>query len=56
MISWLIQAFTHLDNIFTEDFSAKFTEAVKSQILTRLGTMTEKDLKDVDKDELGSLI
>ena len=56
MLSYLTQAFTHLDMTFTAEFSKVFTTAVKQQIMARLETMTERDLKDVDKDEIASLI
>jgi len=52
IISSLTQAFTHLDNVFTVEFSKLFSTTVKEQLLTRLETMTERDLKDVDKDEI----
>jgi len=52
IISALTQAFTHLDNVFTVDFSKLFSNTVKEQIMNRLDTMTERDLKDVDKDEI----
>jgi len=56
VISELTQAFTHLDNVLTEEFSSTFTTSVKNIVLKRLESMTEKDLKDIDKDEIGSLI
>jgi len=56
IISALTQAFTHLDNVFTVDFSKLFSNTVKEQIMNRLDTMTERDLKDVDKDEIQNLI
>jgi len=56
MMSYLTQAFTHLDSVLTVEFSKLFSTAVKDQILTRLDTMTERDLKDIDKDEIQLLI
>jgi len=55
-MSVLTKIWTHLGKVLTEDFSKQFTETVKQVMLTRLDTMTEKDLKDVDKDEISRLI
>lgn len=55
-MSVLTKIWTHLGKVLTEEFSKHFTETVKQVMLTRLDTMTEKDLKDVDKDEISRLI
>ncbi len=52
MMTWLLQSFTHLGSVFTPEFGKKLTTTVRDIIMDRLDHMTEKDLKDVDKDEV----
>ena len=42
--------------MFTPEFGKIFTEAVKEKILGRLDSMSESDLKYVDKDDIILLI
>ena len=56
MITSFMQTFTHLNNIFNEQFSAQFTRRVKQIIQTRVENMSERDVKYIEKDEISSLI
>ena len=56
----LTRPFTHLNTqpngVLTDEFCKKFTTIVKEVIVERLSNMTERDLKDIDKDEIYMLI
>ena len=51
-----IVAFSHLEQTLSEEFAQNLTTQVKEQVLKRLETMTERDLKDVDKYEIQNLV
>ena len=51
-MSYLILTLSHLEQTLSDEFVAKFTSETKDQLLRRLMTTTERDLKDVDKDEV----
>ena len=56
IMSSFIDAFSHLEQTLTVEFAQQLTSGAKEQIKSRLQAMTERDLKDVDKDEVAGLI
>lgn len=56
IMNCFIQAFSHLEQTITEEFAMKICKQAKELLLTRLDTMTERDLKDVGKDEIAYLV
>lgn len=56
MITHLTHPFTHLEATLTDEFSKTFAGFVKEIVVDRLSKLTEKEIKDVDKDELSSVI
>ena len=56
MVSHLTSAFKHCDQLFTPEFASTFTLAIKDLILKRIDTLSQRDLKDIDKDEISNII
>ena len=56
IINSFLNAFSHLKQTLTDEFAQKLTMRLKEQIQARLDIMTERDLKEVDKDEIANLI
>ena len=52
MIQDLCSPFTHIGNVLTQEFSDKYTKLVSKILEQRMQGMSEKDIKEVDKDEI----
>ena len=52
VISQLSGSFTHLGQVFVEEFGLKLTNVIKQQITQRLQSISEAELKNVQKDEV----
>lgn len=56
MLSYLITPFKNLGQVLTPEFKQNFCKQVKELVVSRLTTMTEKNLKDADKDAMAKLV
>lgn len=56
MISYLILPLRNLGSVLTKNFKESLCMTIKELIVDRLMKMSEKDLKDVDKDAIFNLI
>ena len=56
MISNLVTPFKNLGQCLTPEFCVEFSKRVTDTIINRVRNMSEKDLKDVDKDSFQPLI
>ena len=56
MISYLILPLRNLGSVLTKDFREYLCKTIKDLIVERLMNMSEKNLKDVDKDTISNLI
>ena len=56
MITHLTRPFTHLDQTLTAEFASKFAQTTQDLVVARLSSMTERDIKEVDKDEIGKVL
>ena len=52
MISLLVSPFRTCNTVFAPTFAASFTAQVKDILLSRLNNITEKELKEIDKDSI----
>lgn len=55
-ITYLIQAFSRIESVLKPEVSKRLTTMVKEHIVARINTITEKDLRDMDKDEIGDML
>jgi len=52
LISLLVSPFKTCNNVFSPTFASQFTKQVKEILLYRLTNMTEKELKEIDKESV----
>lgn len=56
LISLLTSAFRTCNSIFAPTFAAHFTRQVKDILVYRLNNMTEKELKEIDKESISRVL
>jgi|688.fasta_scaffold26224_2 hypothetical protein len=56
MISSIILPLRNLGSVVTKEFKESICMTIKDLVVDRLMNMTEKNLKDVDKDSISTLI
>lgn len=56
MISLISSAFKNCNQIFSEEFAKHFITNFKDILLFRLANMTEKELKEIDKETVGRVL
>lgn len=56
MISLVCSSFKNCNSIFAETFAQQFTQSIKEIIVYRLKNMTEKELKEIDKESVGKVL
>lgn len=56
MISLMTLPFRACNLIFSEEFSKYFSEAIKDIVCSRLNSMTDKDVKEIDKEIVGRVL
>lgn len=56
MMQDLCSPFTHIGNVLTQEFSDKYTKLVSTILEQRMQGMSEKDIKEVDKDEIAGVL
>ena len=56
VISLLVNPFRTCNTVFAETFASSLVEQVKVIVLNRLGNMTEKELKEIDKESVSRIL
>ena len=56
LISLVVSPFRTCNTVFTSQFSSYFVEQVKDIVQKRLMTMTEKELKEIDKESVSRVL
>jgi hypothetical protein len=56
LISYLTMPFKNCNSIFSKEFSAYFVTTVKDIVFSRIKTMNEKELKEIDKEVVGKVL
>ena len=52
----LVSPFKTCNSVFAPTFANKFVEQVKNILLNRLNTITEKELKEMDKEVISRVL
>jgi len=56
IVSSLLLPFRNLKEVVTTEFAAAFTDQIKGLIINRFMNLTDKELKEVDKDKLSKVL
>ncbi len=56
MISLLVSPFKTCNTVFAPTFAAQFVKSVKDILISRINNMTEKELKEMDKEQITRVI
>ena len=56
MISLVCSSFKNCNSIFSETFAQSFTQSIKEIVVYRLKNMSEKELKEIDKESVGRVL
>jgi hypothetical protein len=56
MISLMTMPFRSCIHIFSKDFSTFFVDSIKDIICKRLNSMTDKEVKEIDKEIVGRVL
>lgn len=56
IISLVVLPFRQCNTVFTQEFAAYFTQKIRDIVQKRLMTMTEKELKEIDKESVSRVL
>lgn len=56
MISQMTSPFRNCNTIFAPTFATQFVNSVRDVVVNRLMNMTEKELKEIDKESVGRVL